>query len=583
MKKSKHFTLHQPQLTSPHPDAFKYLKERYAQGDLEAFPPSHGDVIGRNDAIVVPPHPDLSPQEAKQTALVRNKKIKGTSNLLIVLVEFSDVKFKANIKNDFQNLFFADAPVKGIAPYGSVRSYYNEVSNNKVKIDGHIYGPYTLKHTQAYYAHNAFGLSNAVGDVNIKDLAGDAMSALRKAEPKLDLSKYDNDGDHQVEGFVVVHAGPDAARTSHKDDIWPAKWILRNPVKIGKTSVNKFLTIAGAQEDIKIGTPCHEIGHLLFGFPDLYDTDNKDNAGIGEWGLMGAGNWLGDRNRPCHPSAWCKIHAGWVTVKDIVCPGELLIDPVLHTHTVYRYYVDNNQRSKEYFLIENRQKIGFDTDLRGEGLLIWHIDDSIPDNTSENHPKVRLIQADGKNDLVTGNKKDRGDKGDPYPGSSKTTKFTFTSKPSSKNYSLNDSGLKITNISQKGLMMFINIQLLGALQIGNQYAGGIIFKLNPDRKSGLVISEKDLGEYNWEEASRVCKDLDLAGYTDWELPSSADWNLIYYNLGEHSPSNLNRVGTYWTSTPGYGPGWARARRINDGWNPIWSSASHYHVRAMRRF
>ena len=36
--------------------------------------------------------------------------------------------------------------------------------------------------------------------------------------------------------------------------------------------------------------------------------------------------------------------------------------------------VNKSLSSSEYFLVENRQKTGFDVGLPGSGLLIWHID-----------------------------------------------------------------------------------------------------------------------------------------------------------------------------------------------------------------
>ena len=36
----------------------------------------------------------------------------------------------------------------------------------------------------------------------------------------------------------------------------------------------------------------HELGHLLFGFPDLYDPDGT-SEGIGDWCLMSGGSWNG--------------------------------------------------------------------------------------------------------------------------------------------------------------------------------------------------------------------------------------------------------------------------------------------------
>ncbi len=68
------------------------------------------------------------------------------------------------------------------------------------------------------------------------------------------------------------------------------------------TKVFASLTIP---EDAKLGVSAHELGHLLFGFPDLYDTDYT-SAGTGNWCLMAGGSWNAGGDTPAHPSAWCK-------------------------------------------------------------------------------------------------------------------------------------------------------------------------------------------------------------------------------------------------------------------------------------
>ena len=102
----------------------------------------------------------------------------------------------------------------------------------------------------------------------------------------------------------------------------------------------------------------------------------------------------------------------------------------------------------EYFMIENRQQTGYDSELPGCGLLIWHIDEAVTStnaaNANEAHPLVDLLQADGKNDLDK--KTNRGDDGDPYPGSSKNERFFAGSTPSSNFYAL-PSYISITDIS----------------------------------------------------------------------------------------------------------------------------------------
>jgi len=226
------------------------------------------------------------------------------------------------------------------------------------------------------------------------------------------------------------------------------KWNLNTPVKRKKTSISKFLTVAGEKATATIGTPCHELGHLLFALPDLYDNDNQDNAGIGEWGLMGSGGYLGGASCPCHLSAWSKMQLGWVEVEEISDARDLVIEPVETSRKIYRMYRYGDRKSKEYFLIENRQKIGFDAKLPGAGLLIWHVDDSVANNRNDQHPKVRLMQADGKNDLVTGNNGNRGDATDPYPSAAKS--LTFSSRPKALSYFNDDSGVRVKNIVRDG-------------------------------------------------------------------------------------------------------------------------------------
>ena len=59
----------------------------------------------------------------------------------------------------------------------------------------------------------------------------------------------------------------------------------------------------------------------------------------------------------------------------------------------------------EYFLVENRQLVGFDQGLDGCGILVWHIEEGMSENpleghTTANHRLVDLEQADGLNQLA---------------------------------------------------------------------------------------------------------------------------------------------------------------------------------------
>jgi M6 family metalloprotease-like protein len=64
------------------------------------------------------------------------------------------------------------------------------------------------------------------------------------------------------------------------------------------------------------GVLAHEFGHLL-GLPELYAPGAATHEGIGVWGLMGQGTWLGHGDQPPHPDAWSKARLGWVDVETI--------------------------------------------------------------------------------------------------------------------------------------------------------------------------------------------------------------------------------------------------------------------------
>jgi immune inhibitor A len=113
--------------------------------------------------------------------------------------------------------------------------------------------------------------------------------------------------------------------------------------------------------------------------------------------------------------------------------------------------------ANEYFLLENRQRAGFDVSLPGAGLLIWHVDEGQTSNTDENHYKVALMQADGARDME--HNRNRGDAGDPYPGDRNNRTFNSTSTPNSKSYSHADSHVAVTGIGPSGATMTVQIQV----------------------------------------------------------------------------------------------------------------------------
>jgi immune inhibitor A len=400
---------------------------------------------GLNDGLIIPPEefPLGTPMSMMRDAAAERAPLAGVVRVIVVLVDFTD-KHMAQTAAHYQQLFFST----GVIPTKSVREYYTDVTHGIIDIQGQVVGPFRMPRTLAAYAHGASGLGSTLP--NAATMAKDALVA---ADPTVNFAPFDNNGDGFVDAFIVIHAGAGAEVTGSSGDIWSHKWTLDGGARtVDGTKVFGYLTVP---EDAKIGVCCHELGHLLFGFPDLYDTDGT-SEGIGNWCLMAAGSWGGGGDTPVHPSAWCKANQGWASVDNRTANGSVSFPDVKTSHNVVRLWKDGAP-SSEYFLVENRQQTGFDASLPGPGLLVWHVDESIAGNTNEAHPKIALLQADAKRDLELNH--NRGDSGDPYPGSSSNTAVTNTSTPNTKSYSAASTCVTVTSISASSAVMTANVQV----------------------------------------------------------------------------------------------------------------------------
>ena len=122
----------------------------------------------------------------------------------------------------------------------------------------------------------------------------------------------------------------------------------------------------------------------------------------------------------------------------------------------------------EYLLVENRRKAGFDANLPGEGMIVWHAENSTAytalgnsggATNTQTHGLV-LEEADGNYDLLApgGN---QGDDGDPYPGTSNNRQFDSSTIPRSQT-----NGGVVSPVQIAGV-------LYGSLNISATFIGGL--------------------------------------------------------------------------------------------------------------
>jgi immune inhibitor A len=399
-------------------------------------------------AVSMPLRPDLVVKledegrlgEARETLLLSAAELeerralaaRDSIEILVILVDFDDVPADTILhsKATYQHLLFS-----GDNQY-SLTNFYDWSSYGSLHISGDIYGWFRVPEPLSYYANERRGMGNY--PQNTQRMVEDAVEA---ADGVVDFSRYDNDGPDGIpssgddDGFVdflfVIHGGQGYEWTMNPNHIHSHVATIRAK-QVDGVYVKTYAT---EPEDGRVGTYAHELGHLL-GLPDLYDV-TLNSFGLGMWSLMAYGSWGGgDGSRPVGLDAWCRYKLGFLepATLDTNLIGYRLpcIEDGPHALRLW----SNGADGPQYFLVENRRAKAWDEFLSwfGEGLLIYHVDERIRDNSLEGDHLVSLEQADGRFDLEQRRLWGFGsDGGDPFPGSESNREFTWWTLPD--NYS----------------------------------------------------------------------------------------------------------------------------------------------------
>ncbi|KAK4450277.1 hypothetical protein QBC34DRAFT_493956 [Podospora aff. communis PSN243] len=444
------------------PDLAALDREKRQPGDGEpvAFPPP--DMPGLNDGISDPSAipPDTSIRKARMDAITHRE---GEIKLYVVLVNFKDVRtLKHDDVNRFKQLFFSKQP-------GSVWHYYNEASNGRVDIVGKVVGPFDLPEEMRHYANGVSGSFKQEGDPDTRKMAADAASLVQTSRDA-DLRAYAGP-DKKIGGFVIVHAGGGAESIANKtlmeNSIWSCKWNLVRTADLSERKDRSVLleTFMTIPENAKLGVTVHELGHLLFGWPDFYAPPPPDpkkprprpkfpQEDVGHWCVMGCGSWAtktwATRNIlerrgewPAHPSAWCKYKSGWIDAVPDKENQRIVLKEVKKSNQARRLWT-KGEWGPEYLLLENRARTGYDAGLPNDGLLIWRVCEDDVRHHSEDEPMLSLIRGHGA--FVKG-EDEQGDEGDPFPGASNTTSHIFKIPKNATSYDSAKTWLEVRNIT----------------------------------------------------------------------------------------------------------------------------------------
>lgn len=329
----------------------------------------------------------------------------GTKVGLTLLIDFDSVP--ATVPQNEIVQFLNGDNYTGYGNNGSVKEYFQDVSKGALTytnvVTAYIRIPNSL-HPRSYYADPSRDAGRQ-GNLLIRD----ALDIL-KAQPNYQTEVLPRLRELTLErgeavALNVLYTGDDGGVWSR--GLWPHSWAL-NEVGVQNLGdgirVNRYqITNIGAQ--LEIATFCHENGHMLCGYPDLYDyaTDGTESVGgTGHFCLMAAMGTSG--KNPSQVCAYLKSASGWAEVIDVT-PGEYLevelpssSEP--ENDNVF-YRVVKPATPTEYYLIENRQQVGRDRQLPAGGIAIWHIDElgdrdieSLAYNNNHHNFEQLLMQAD---------------------------------------------------------------------------------------------------------------------------------------------------------------------------------------------
>jgi immune inhibitor A len=374
----------------------------------------------------------------------------------------------------------------------TLKNFYKEASFGKIDIVT-VNMPSGMGWMDAGKPYSAYCRADGIHDNGFgpypDNAQGLVIDAVKAADATVDFTQYAVDG--VIPNLFVVHAGTGAEWSADPSLIWSHSWDLTegtglNGITADGVKINNYAMMPEIGGDLTgytgvtsgpypptVGVFAHEYGHVL-GLPDQYDY-GYESEGTGKFSLMAGGSWnrwpidrIFSGNSPAQLDAWSKYRLGLIIPTVVTGQTDVVLPPAETEPVAYKMVVQGSG-GKEYFLLENRQNIGFDQglqyryiDANGKltsdpihGLAVTHVDDGVftldywRPNEAENwkefrsegwrkadngatHYAIALLQADDRWDLE--HAYNDGDPADLYPGKGNVTTLGNTTRPNTSSY-----------------------------------------------------------------------------------------------------------------------------------------------------
>ena len=372
----------------------------------------------------------------------------GSPRIPVILVNFSDEKLTvaetakgiADYYEKYCNGTRDGILYTGAGSRGAVRDYFAQQSDSLFLPEFEVIGPVTLDKPMAYYGENS---PSGAKDIRFSEFCSEALEQATTLVSDF-KTRFDNDGNGTVDLAFFIYAGlPESDPGVTEDAIWPKEMIRPmtiNGVTVSVTACCSELSKGSSgNQPSGIGTMCHEVSHAL-GLPDEYDT-NYTALGMSYWSLMDSGNYCDNGKTPCGLTAYERDLLGWRPLTVLERSTTVRLRPLEAGGAGYK--VVNEANPDEYYVLENRQHVGWDNGLMklGHGMLVVHVDYDETAwknnmlNTNATHQRMSFIPA---NNRYVGpyNAESSADLlnalgGQPYPGTEENTALTNETTPAS--------------------------------------------------------------------------------------------------------------------------------------------------------
>jgi len=276
----------------------------------------------------------------------------GLQNILVIPIQFIDEK-SVTSHDSFTNIV------------NEMNEYFKEVSYNKISLEIDILDNWIdLPHDLSYYGKDRHQPGDDEGG-NSQGRLQLVFDAVKSADKNIDFSEYDY--------LILVHSAKDQEKTNpnKKDNnIWSySYWGLSIPTQDGEVITRASIV----SEESPLGVWIHEYLHQLGELPDLWSSEFNDHF-VGIWSPLDMGVTLGVPlgSSPPHLTSWSKIKLGWINPLSLsLNKSKFIIGPIESSQSEFHQAAMLTLPDGTYYLIEVREKVGFDESLPSEGVLIY--------------------------------------------------------------------------------------------------------------------------------------------------------------------------------------------------------------------